>query len=258
MSRKLKIVVWDIETSLQEAFVFHLQRKYNNYVGYKNIKTHWHMICACWKEVGKRKVHSVSLIDDKARFEKDPHDDFYVVKTIADALRDVDILVAHNGDKFDLKSLNARLVYHNLPPLPKILTVDTLKKARQIGEFPANSLDSLGDYLGLGSKIHTDWNLWLRCYKGEKKAVKEMTKYCKQDVSLNEEVYIRLRPYMKTHPNIADVDSRNCPKCNSDKVHKHKIRLMASGRRKQQFHCQDCGSYHTAKELLPKEPLTRA
>lgn len=257
MDKKLKIIIWDIETSLEESYTFHLQRKYGRYIPYKNIISHWHFLCVCWKELGSNKTHSVSLLDDPVRFKKNHHDDYHVIKHISDVLRDADVLIAHNGDKFDLKSLNARLAFHNLPPLPKILTIDTLKKAKQIGEFPANSLDSLGDYFGLGKKIKTDFDLWVNCYKGDKKALAKMVKYCKEDVRLNERVYQRLLPYMTTHPNLADIGTRNCPRCNSSNIHKHKIRIMASGRRKQQMHCQSCGGYHTHAELIPDQPFTR-
>ena len=154
----------------------------------------------------------------------------------------------------DWETLNQRLMYHQLPPMPKVVSVDTLKVAKKEGEFPANSLNSLADYFGLGEKIETDFELWERCYKDEKKAIKEMTKYCKHDVALNEKVYLRMRPYMTNHPNIADVFTNNCPKCNSINVHRHKTRVMASGVRKQQFHCQDCGGYFTSRYSEPEKP----
>lgn len=253
---KPKIIIWDLETSLMETYIFHMQRKFKGYIPYRNITSNYNLICACWKELGSKKTNSVSLLDDKARFEKDPADDYYVVKTIADVIRDADILIAHNGDQFDVKTLNARLAYHQLPPLPKVLTVDTLKKARQIGQFPSNSLNDLADYFKLGEKIDTDFDLWVRCFKGEKKAIKEMTTYCKHDVVLNEKVYLRLRPYMKTHPNIAEPFTMNCTKCGSDHVHKHKVRLTASGIRKQQYQCQDCGTYFTQRKAESDKPLS--
>lgn len=256
-NKNLKIVLWDVETSFMETRVFHMQRKYKNHIGYDQIKTHWYMICACWKELGSSKMESVSLLDDPKRFKKSHRDDYFVVKKLAESLRDVDILIAHNGDKFDLKMLNQRLIFHKLPPLPKILSVDTLKQARSIAEFPSNSLNNLGLFLGLGSKVnHSGLDMWIRVDNGEEKAIDKMVRYCKGDIKLLEKIYNTLRPYMKNHPNVADVNSKNCPKCNSHKVVKHKTRLSATGVRKQQYQCGGCGSYFTDRTQEKEKPQT--
>jgi DNA polymerase elongation subunit (family B) len=253
----VKIILWDIETSLMKVNMFQMQRKYKSYIPYQNIEEHWHMLCASWKELGVNGVNSVSLIDDVARYKKDRKDDYHVVKTVADAIRDVDIIIAHNGDKFDLKNLNQRLIFHRLPPLPKIITIDTLKQARSIADFPSNSLNDLGHFLGVGKKVkHSGFDLWLDCLRGDEKAMEKMDKYCQGDVKLLEKIYLVLRPYMKNHPNVADVETHNCPKCNSGKMIKHKVRILASGLRKRQFQCTDCGTYHTPKRAESEKPLS--
>jgi DNA polymerase III epsilon subunit-like protein len=215
------------------------------------------MVSACWKELGKKNVHSVDLTDDKKRWENDIHDDYYVVKTIANAIRDADVLIAHNCDKFDLKYLKARMMKHGLDPLPsRILTIDTLKMARQTGRFMSNRLDYLGQFFGVGGKVETEKGLWMKVLKGDTKAVKAMTHYCKGDVDLLEKVYEKLRPYAKSHPNLADTGTLNCPRCNSGNYHIHKHRVYASGLRYPEYQCNDCGGYFNGRTAIKSDDIT--
>lgn len=244
----LRCVLWDIETSLM-SFTGHTL--WPKFIPHYAIEQDWTIICACWKVLGQKKVYSVSTLDDPKYGKKpekvDVYDDYHVVKTLREMLEDVDILIGHNGDKFDLKKFNARLIYHKLPPLPNIVTIDTLKQARKIAKFSSNRLDYIGKYFGVDGKLEHSSGLWERSREGDPKAVKDMVKYNKRDVTLLEDVYLHMRPYMKGHPNIASVDTNNCPKCNSANIHKHKVRITASGIHKQQFQCQDCGGYFTAR-----------
>lgn len=249
-----KIVVWDIETSLMEVPTFSLWPKY---IPHNQIIHDWYLICACWKELGKKKIHSTSVLDDPKRFKKDYRDDYHVVKTIRDMLDDVDILIHHNGDRFDIKKFNSRLIYHDLEPLPKIVSIDTLKVAKNIAKFTSNRLDYLGVHLGVGGKLATTPGLWFEVMKGSDKAVKEMVKYNKVDVQVLEDVYMKLRKYMPSHPNVAQPYTMNCTKCGSGNVHKHKVRVAASGVRRQQYQCQDCGGYFTSRKAEASKPLSK-
>jgi transposase-like protein len=84
-----------------------------------------------------------------------------------------------------------------------------------------------------------------------------MTKYCKQDVSLLEKVYLRLRKYMKSHPNMSDVDECNCPRCGSDNKKKHQLKMTAGGIRRRQWQCKDCGGYFSSLKAEKAKPLSK-
>ena len=78
----------------------------------------------------------------------------------------------------------------------KFNSIDTLKMARAGFKFNSNKLDYMGDYLGLGQKIKTEFNLWKDItLKNCPIAMNKMVKYCKRDVTLLEEVYNKLQPY---------------------------------------------------------------
>jgi DNA polymerase elongation subunit (family B) len=108
-----RIVIWDVENSHSLAAIFSL---YNDYISHENIVQEKFLICAAWKELGETKVHTVSILDDPKRFAKNPHDDYHVIKTLHKVLSEADVIVAHNGDQFDIKLTEGRMLYHGLYP----------------------------------------------------------------------------------------------------------------------------------------------
>jgi DNA-directed RNA polymerase subunit M/transcription elongation factor TFIIS len=253
MAKTPRVVLWDLETSPMVVATYSL---YPDSIPHENIIDDWYIICAAWKEVGKDKTYAVSVLDDPKRFKKNVKDDYYVVKTLRDMLEDVDILVAHNNKAFDWRKYQARLIYHKLPPLPKILLVDTLKEVKSVSAFSSNRLDYLCKRLNGEGKIETSKGLWMRVMEGNVKAIKEMVKYNKGDITCLEELYMILRPYMKSHPNMATPDTCNCPKCNSNKVVKDGIRMRSTGARYQVYKCNGCGGNFTDTKNLVK-PLSK-
>lgn len=241
-SKEVNIIVFDIETSPITAYTWDL---FPNFLSIDSIVDDWFIICAAWKRVGEAKVHAVAI--DKV------YDDYKVCKTLRNALADADAIIGHNSDQFDVKKLNARLIFHKLEPLPLIPQIDTKKEAKKVARFTSNKLDYLGKYLIGEGKVKVDYDLWKDVLKGSKVALKKMVAYNKVDVVRDEEVYLRLRPYMKNHPHVGVMIGEHrhlsCPNCGSTNVKRNGTKLSRAGIRHQECQCQDCGSYH-------KVPLT--
>jgi DNA polymerase elongation subunit (family B) len=252
-----KILIWDIETSLNIVTSFTLFPKY---IPHENILQDWYIICGAWKFLGEDTVHAVSALNDKERFSKDFKDDYHVVKTLRDVLLKADLIVHHNGDKFDLRKLNTRLIYHRLDPLPnKLVTVDTLKEARRTFNFTSNRLDYLGGFLEVGRKVHSDSSLWLKSLKGDKKAIREMVTYNKGDVTLLEDIYNVMKPYIK-HPNLAAISGEDlacCVVCKSTKLEKRGFLFTTAGK-KQRYQCLDCRRWNHSPSTISKTVLRPA
>jgi DNA polymerase III epsilon subunit-like protein len=166
-------------------------------------------------------------------------------------LSDASLVIHHNGDKFDVKKLNARLIFHGLEPLAKITTIDTLKEARKIASFTSNRLDYLSKFFGGSGKIHNTPSLWIDVMEGSKKALRDMVAYNKVDVEVLEKVYNKLRPYMKNHPHVGAMKGQDkectCRNCGSNNVKKNGIRFTAAGVKKQEIKCKDCHAYSLVK-----------
>lgn len=237
----MKIIIWDIETLPATVTTWGLWKPN---LSHDNIIEDTSLVCAAWKELGAAGVTTAQV---KA---SSPRDDKALAKKLRDALAAADVIVAHNGDKFDLKHLNARLVYWGLAPLPPIKTIDTLKVARRHFRFTSNRLDYLGKHLGLGKKIKTDYSLWTKILLDhDKNALESMVKYNAQDVKLLEAVYLKLRPFMQNHPNQRlFCDGEVCPICKKGPIQKRGFRINRMTRH-QAYQCQACGGWSIGEAL---------
>lgn len=242
-SKQPKILIMDIETSPIIGYTWGMWEQ--NVI---DIKQDWHMLCFVAKWYGEKKTISCSLPDFKA-FKKDPTDDLGVVTKLWELFDEADVVVAHNGDQFDIKKARARFVINGLTPPSSFLQIDTKKVAKRYFNFTSNKLDELGRYLGLGRKQSTGgFQLWLDCMAGVKTAWVKMLKYNKQDVLLLEDVYTKLKPWMTNHPNLNVYTGKAnaCPTCTSTNVQKRGFSITRVGR-KQRFQCQDCGAWGVGK-----------
>ncbi len=241
----MNILLWDVETAPIVAAVWGL---YNQDIHHDSIIEDWFIICASWKWLHKKKIHSVSLLGDERRFKANHKDDYYVIETLHKILSKADVLVAHNGDAFDLKKFNSRAIYHGFKPIPPPKTVDTLKEARKNFKFTSNRLDYLGQHLGVGKKIDTPKGLWMRALRGVKSAIKTMVVYCNGDIKILEEIYLKLKPWMANHPNYnvyVNEEDQKCPNCGGYDLRQEGHRFTKTGKKKR-FSCRSCGKWSSS------------
>lgn len=211
-----KILYIDLETSPNLNAVFSL---WQDGMNYNSLLEERSIISASWQWEGDPKMYSVSLLDCPTRLNKDVYDDYYVTKRIAEVVSEADVLIAHNGRRFDMKFLRTRALFNKLPPVPTPVIIDTLLECRKIFSFNCNRLDYIGKFLGLGEKIKTGQQLWNRIVwpknkTDRDKAIREMVKYNKQDIVLLRKVYKRILPWVETHKFFYHVTAdSDCPKC---------------------------------------------
>jgi hypothetical protein len=165
-------------------------------------------------------------------------------------LDDADIVCAHNGDAFDIKKINSRLIVNGFDKPSPFKTIDTLKVARSAFKFDSAKLDNIGRYLGEGRKIpNTGAALWRGCVDGDLKSWRTMRSYGKQDTALLERVYHRLKSWAKNHPDMRLYTSgTGCPTCDSENVQRRGVAVKLTSKR-HRFHCQDCGSWFSGEAV---------
>ena len=243
-----RVLYYDIETSLQPVAVFSLL--HNDFISPDSIIQERYIISAAWQWEGESKVHCVSVLDDKKRYRKDPHDDLHVVKTLHKVLSEADVIIGHNSDHFDKRWIDTRILVHGLSPLPPISSVDTYKIARSRFYLNSNKLDYIGKLLKVGRKIPTTPGLWMRVLNGDAAAVKEMVKYNCEDVKLLRRIYDKLKPYAQI-PSLELFGQREgCPRCGSKNVQSRGLhRALTKVYRR--WCCSDCGGWHRTLRATP-------
>lgn len=235
MTKKARInrLFWDIETSPNVGLFWQSGYKLN--ISHDSIVQERAIMCICYKWESEKKVHSL---------EWDKGDDKKMVEEFIDILSMADETIAHNGDNFDIKFFNSRVIYHDLVPPNPCNSIDTLKIARKKFRFNSNRLDYLGKFLFGDGKIHTSFQMWKDILLNNcKKSMKAMVKYCKKDVLLLERVYKKLSNYdeHKTHTGLLNgYDAWTCPECGSTKVIRDGIRIMKMSK-KYRMRCKTCG-----------------
>lgn len=234
----IKRLFFDIETSYCIGWFW--RPSWKTSIGPHQIIQDKKIICISYKWQDSDTVHNLKW-DSK-------QDDTKMIKDFVKVLGKADEIIAHNGDRFDMKELRTRCIKEGVLMFPKYRTLDTLLKARQYFSFPSNKLDEIGKYLGLGEKIHTDYTLWNRIILDKcKVALKEMIAYCDQDVMLLESIFVAMQPYILHNTNFAvklGKDKYCCPECAGENVKLSHTDTTPYGYIKRNFKCRDCKKFY--------------
>lgn len=193
------------------------------------------------------------LKEDTKVEARDNQSEKSLLKKLHKILSDSDIVVAHNGDSFDIKKINSRFIIHRFKPPKPYKTIDTKKEAKKVAAFDSNSLENIGLDIGEGEKIkHRGFSMWEGCMEGKGSSWREMKKYNAKDVDLLKKVYKRLRPWIKFHPT-TNQNKEACPNCDSTNSQKRGFDITRSSTR-QRHQCQDCGAWFQSS--LPRNLLS--
>lgn len=247
-----KILILDIETMPKIAYVW---KFWQQNVSPKQVIDHGHLA-----SFGAKWLGSLDLIYEENRKEND----YKIIQSLSSLLDEADMVVMHNGDRFDLPEIRGRALVHGIKPFSPVKTVDTYKIAKREFNFPSNSLEYLTIVLGCkvkkgGHKKFPGFELWLECLRQNEEAWIEMKEYNLLDVLALEEVYLKMRPWDHLHPNLAiynDPILPQCPKCQSQRQQRRGHSYTATGKY-QRFVCLDCGGWSRGKytELKKNENL---
>ena len=111
-----KILFYDIETAPNLSYVWgHYQQ---DVIAHER---EWYVLCFAWRWGHQKKVHAISLPDFPKAYANDPENDLHVVKKLHELFEEADIIVAHNGDKFDYKKAKVITLEQNYRSTGKIL-----------------------------------------------------------------------------------------------------------------------------------------
>ena len=234
----MKTIILDIETAPSLAYVW---GAWKQNVGQDMLLKHTHIMSCAVKTLGE---------DETRYYENRGEHDGAITKQIVAELDAADFVIAHNARKFDIPMINASAIRNNIDPPSTYKVIDTLAIAKKEFRFIKNSLENLAIELQvplrkLDHGKYAGFKLWLACINQDNAAWEEMKKYNIMDVDVLEQVYLRLRPWSSTHPNVTTADfgdSHKCPRCGSTHVHKRGFYYTNKGKY-QRFKCTGCGGW---------------
>lgn len=158
------------------------------------------LLVSCFKS---SELGTVTLrIDDTDSYHWDRglrgHDNIIVQRT-ADILAQHDVIVAHNGSRFDVPFLRTRMLKHKMGRLPDLKMVDPCSMLFHKFRMKSNSLAAIIDHLGLrDKKTPLNMSVWIDAtLNGNRKAMDEIVKHCIQDVKALDGVFNAVKPYIK-------------------------------------------------------------
>jgi hypothetical protein len=237
-----KILLFDIETAPMEVYVWAIN--YKQFIPHTNIikdengeEKSWFVLSWAAKWLYDESVVSDIVTPD----ESISRDDKRILESIWKLLDEADIVIAHNGDRFDIRKLNARFLDNDINPPSPFRTIDTLKIARREFAFVSNKQDYLTKHLKLEQKLETNFKLWVDCIHGDQKQLNKMEEYNRHDVMGLEQVYLKLRPYIKNHPNLGVLmDMDVCPNCGCEHLDETEATYFTTANQFPVYRCQGC------------------
>jgi DNA polymerase elongation subunit (family B) len=234
-----RILILDIETAPINAYVW---SAWKQNINPQQIITDWFILTWAAKWLFEDKVYSASVTPKEAVRQ----DDKRIMQSLWQLLNDADIVIAHNGQDFDIPKINSRFLLHGfMPPLP-YQVIDTLKHIRKQFGFTHNKLDYVNQLLNLPRKVgHDGFEMWDQCYRGNKESLNKMLEYNIGDVRILEDTYLRIRPWIKPHPStslhILDEHQHRCPSCGSADLQVQGSGYFTSVNIYETLRCGNCG-----------------
>ena len=260
---KPNILLYDIETTPINGWAWSTFK-----TNLFHIEQDSYALCYGFKWLGKKNVQWVGLNRDP---DYDPpyappgtnHSDRWLIEKMWRLYDRADWVIAHNGDRFDQRKMNARFLLYDLPPPSDYQTIDTLKVSRKNFSHSSNKLDELGRaYLERRKEKHLGLDTWFGCMAGDPAAWRSMRRYNIGDVQLLEDWYLRIRPWISgpSAPNMSHWSNgvRVCTQCGSEEL--VAIGTVRRIHEYQQWRCTNCGKPNRARlrrqETRGNEPRT--
>lgn len=249
-SRDPRVLLLDIETAPMEVYVWGL---YLQKISHTNIITDSNILSWSAKWLCEADIMSDILTPEESILR----DDKRIMENVWGLLNEADVIIGHNAAKFDLRRLNGRFLFYNMAPPMPYQVIDTLKEAKRHFALSSYKQDYITKHLDLTSKVKTDYELWIQCLAGDEEALGKMLSYNRNDVRGLEDLYMRIRPWIKSHPNMAifvEADGKACPSCGHQDLTWGGHYYTTPVNRYRAFRCENCRAIGRARNTdIPME-----
>lgn len=228
-----------IDVEMRPALCWVWDLRTDGYITPDKIHTPKSLLCFAWKWLDEKETHFASEWTEG----RDG-----MARILHQLLDEAEIVCGYNSSRFDVPVMLGEILLAGLDSPSPFQQVDLLKTARRFG-FMSNRLGEVAKLLGTARKIdNSGFKLWLDVMEGSSEARAEMELYNRGDVTATEELYLRLRPWVKTHPNVALIDGGKCPACGGTDLRPRGSYFTRTGEYKR-WHCS-CGKWLRGKERV--------
>jgi len=238
----MRVLFLDLETSPNLAHVWGL---WNQNIAISQMERSTEVMCFGARWDGEKKVIFKSVHHDGKK---------EMLDVLWELVNEADVLVGWNSQSFDSKHIKRELLENGYTPPSPYKELDLMRVVRSQFKFPSNKLDYVAQKLGVGAKVkHSGFDLWLGCMAGNDKSWAEMKKYQIQDVNLLIDLYEKLKPWIKNHPNRAlhDGIEDGCPNCASTNMERRGY-AYTIGSKFQRYQCKNCGKWTRGSIAISK------
>jgi len=237
-----KILILDVETAPLKTYMWSL---WQNGVQPSAMVDCSYILSWAAKWLGEDQVFADALCYNES-YTAGTEDDSRMLSGIWELMNEADCVVAHNGDRFDIKRLNTRFLLAGFPPPNPYKSIDTLKIVKRAFAFDSNKLDHLLKVCFNDSKLETGgFKTWVGCMEGDMDSWEQMIEYNKGDVTKLEDLYLYIRPWDKFHPSAATWGGVSndpcCTRCGSHDVSKTGATWSTGTGVFDVWECDDCG-----------------
>lgn len=259
-----RILLFDLETAFLECSTWGIWKQV---IQPHQIIKPWSILSWAAKWLCESEIMG-EAVTTKAAVERD---DSKIIGKLWDLIDEADIIIAHNAWNFDVRRMNARFLVNDLPPPKPYQVIDTLKVSKRNFDLPSHKMDFLNNLLDNQLKDKTDYELWTRCClddrsylraggkltMSQQEALDYLLKYNKTDITALEELYLAIRPWIKSHPNVGlyvNATEPCCPNCGSFAIEWAGHYYTPAGRYKS-FRCETCGAIGRSRfsDLKPEQ-----
>lgn len=235
---KPKVLFFDIETKPVRAWLWHTGKQVVRHAQICDGER-FDIICIAYKWLDKGKIH---VLDWGLHAQNSAK----MLQEFVAVLETADVVIAQNGDAFDIKQLNTQRLIHKQRPIAWPTSEDTRKMIRRHFYVTSSSLEYISKLLVGAGKDRIEFADWIDVIVYKKaKALEKMKRYCKNDVLRLFQVWKKIAPYCEPRFNRAlknpEVNNHKfaCANCGSKSLMRDGTRGLRSGLF-QRYRCKVC------------------
>lgn len=233
LSKKPKILFFDVETSPNEGFYWNKQYDTNIIKRTRDAE----MLCFAYKWQDKKRLHGAS--------QATAGDEKRMINLLHPVFNEMDYLVGHNVNKFDRRWSNTVFGRSGLTQPAPYKIIDTMTIMKKHFYLPSYSMEESAKFFDIDTrKKKIGWEVWEACIEDkDKEAYAILLDYNKQDIRVLEALYEKLvEGGWIADPSLEVILDRpeKCDKCGSERLKSHGYQHLKTHSNRR-FICLSCG-----------------